>query len=244
VTTSRERTDPYELVFGGESLDDRLFPPIAEEAEARDHPLGDPERFVFLTSVGRLLQAIAGEPEGGGAPGAGAGEAFRQHGLLLFHAFHFWRAGRSRAELDEAGLRRVLDPERVEGESAPAPPGVAGYLRLPRNLVWAAPAPGERPEPADGFFWTYDPAEAEPATLRVLMPLGVRSDRPGFSVVTATGIVEGDRDWANEDARPGSTDFATTLPGGELERLYSIETTAELLKLASRCFRALRSAGG
>lgn len=241
---SRPRTDPYDLVFGHEAMDDKLFPPIAGEAEARSHPLHDAERFLFLTSVGRLLQAIAAGPGGAGSPEhAHPGEAMRQHGLLLFHAFHFWRAGRQRAELDEPALRAALDAETLPGPAAvPAREG-AGYVRLPRNLVWSAPAPGERPEPGDGFFWIVSSPDDGPARLRLLMPLGVRPDRPGFSIVAAAADVPAEGDWANEDARPGSTDFATTLPGGELERLYSVETTAELLKLASRCFRVLGDAG-
>jgi hypothetical protein len=257
MSASRAHPSPYDLVFGAESIDDRLFPPIKGEAEARGVSLEDPERFVFLTGVGRLLQAIAGgegdaEGEGpgkGGGAGEGSregrGEAFRQHGRLLFHAFHFWRAGKVEVELDEALVRRLLDDDEPGGDRALATPAVAGYLRLPRNLIWAAPAPGERPEPADGFFWTfYPPSEAAPRALHLLMALGVRPDRPGFSVVTATGEVGAYPHWADVDARPGVTDFATTLPGGELDRLYSVETTAELLKLASRCFIALDRDGG
>lgn len=238
MNPSRAHPSPYDLAFGAESIDDRLFPPIEGEAEARGVSLEDPDRFVFLTGVGRLLQAIAGG-EGEGA-GEGRGEAFRQHGRLLFHAFHFWRAGKVEVELDEATVRGLLDDDELAGDRALATPAVAGYLRLPRNLVWAAPSPGERPEPADGFFWTFHPpADDAPRVLHLLMALGVRPDRPGFSVVTATGEVGADPHWADVDARPGVSDFATTLPGGELDRLYSVETTAELLKLASRCFLAL-----
>lgn len=249
MSESRARPSPYDLAFGAESIDDRLFPPIEGEAEARGVSLEDPERFVFLTGVGRLLQAIAGgETPGEGSGqgrGEGRGEAFRQHGRLLFHAFHFWRAGKVEVELDEAMIRRLLDDDEPAGDRALATPAVAGYLRLPRNLVWAAPAPGERPEPADGFFWTFHPSpEDTPRALHLLMALGVRPDRPGFSVVTATGEVGADPHWADVDARPGVSDFATTLPGGELDRLYSVETTAELLKLASRCFLALGRDGG
>lgn len=238
MNPSRAHPSPYDLAFGAESIDDRLFPPIEGEAEARGVSLEDPDRFVFLTGVGRLLQAIAGG-EGEGA-GEGRGEAFRQHGRLLFHAFHFWRAGKVEVELDEATVRGLLDDDEPAGDRALATPAVAGYLRLPRNLVWAAPAPGERPEPADGFFWTFHPPAVDASrALHLLMALGVRPDRPGFSVVTATGEVGADPHWADVDARPGVSDFATTLPGGELDRLYSVETTAEFLKLASRCFLAL-----
>jgi hypothetical protein len=231
MSERQPRLGPYDLAFGAESMDDRLFPPIEAEAEARGQPLEDPDRFLFLTGVGRLLQAIAG------AAGGGSGEILRQHGRLLFHAFHFWRAGKVEVALDEAAVRRLLDDAAPAADWTLVTPAVAGYLRLPRNLIWAAPEPGERPEPADGFFWAYLPAADAPRTLYLLMALGLRADRPGFSVVTAAGAP--DPHWADVDARPGVTDFTTTIPGGELDRLYSVETTAELLKLASRCFRVL-----
>jgi hypothetical protein len=264
TTHDRTHPSPYHLVFGAESMDDTLFPPIAAEAKARGNPIHDPDRFVFLSSVGHLLTAIAGPPDGDVAhappdedvahpPAAGgesaddrsaAGEAFRQHGRLLFHAFHFWREGRHEVALDEATVRRMLDEDVVGDERALAPPAPAGYLQLPRNLVWASPAPGLRPEPADGFFWMLDENDADRPVLHLLLALGVRPDRPGFSVVTASGVAESGRHWADTDARPGGDDFTTTLPGGELDRLYSLETTAELLKLASRCLLALGSDGG
>lgn len=269
---AERRLTPYELAFGRESLDDRLFPPIAEEAEARGHPLHDPDRFLFLGSVGRLLRAVAGGAEdedaagagvageagaagaagaaeatgaagaGGGAEGVGVGEQMRQHGRLLFHAFHHWRAGRVTRAIDADALRRLIEEVTGVGDWRLTVPAPAGYLQLPRNRVWAAPAEALQPEPVDGFFWTLLP-EGPPA-LHLLLALGVRPDRPGFSVVPATGVPDGEPHWAGIDARPDGTDFETTLPGGELDRLYSIETAAEILKLASLCFWRLDPAGG
>lgn len=269
MTDTTDRQDPYQLVFGAESMDDRLFPPIAEEAQARGLPLDDPDRFLFLSSVGRLLQAIAGgggygEDTGSGAPaeaagsgeqgdeaagGAGEGgdedrEALRQYGRLLFHAFHFWRAGKPVHALGEEKLRWLLDDVTSVGDWSLATPSAAGYLRLPRNLVWAAPAANLQPEAADGFFWTHVRPADEPARLHVLLALGVRPDRPGFSVVPATGVLDHERHWAEVDARAGGRDFETTLPGGELDRLYSITSAAELLKLGSLCFWELDPASG
>ncbi len=260
-----DRIDPYDLVFGAGGIDERLFPPIAEEAEARNVPLDDPDRFLFLTSVGKLLQAIAGtEPYGDASsnpgapdvrapdPGAESGAAaepasseepseerkaaLRHHGRLLFHAFHFWRGRGDRVELDEEEMRWLIDEVTRVGDWRLRPPGPVGYLRLPRNLIWTAPGPGLTPEPADGFFWYYVDSGEEPARLHVLLVLGVRPDRPGFSVVSATGALDREAHWAEATGRDEGTDFETDLPGGELDRLYSIETAAELLKLASRSF--------
>jgi hypothetical protein len=296
TTDTKERQNPYELVFGVESIDDRLFPPIAEEAEARDQPLDDPDRFLFLSSVGKLLQAIA-EPdayqdrhvaegraddrppvaglEGGSggeaspmdldepperaagpAPGPDAGEpdtasdpegrddALRQYGRLLYHAFHYWQARKPTRRVDEAGVRWLLDDVSSVGEWMLTPPARSGYLQLPQNLIWAEPAPGLTPEPVDGFFWHFTEPERLAPHLHVLLALGVRGDRPGFSVVPATGVLDDERHWAELDARPGGTDFETNLPGGEMDELYSIETAAEVLKLVSLCFWKLDPSTG
>lgn len=234
--TPDARPDPYTLVFGGDAIDDRLFPPIAEEAAARDLPLDDPDRFLFLSSVGKLLQAIADEPD--------QTDALKQYGRLLYHAFHHWRAGKRREAVTEDRLRHLLDDVTTVGDWALRAPAPAGYLRLPRNRVWAAPAPNLRPEPADGFFWVLDDGGDGPAELHVLLALGVRADRPGFSIVTATGVLDDEPHWAETKGRPEGPDFETTLPGGELDRLYSIETAAELLKLASLCFWELDPSRG
>lgn len=247
MAATQERQDPYTLVFGAESMDERLFPPIAEEAEARDQPLEDPDRFLFLSSVGKLLQAIAGTaPYDADEPGPAEGqkEAVRQYGRLLFHAFHFWRAHKTRVELAQDRVRWLLRDVTSVGDWTLRPPAAAGYLSLPRNLIWAAPAPDLQPEPVDGFFWMLAEPGDEPARLHVLLALGVRPDRAGFSVVPATGILDDEPHWADVDARPGGVDFETTLPGGDLDELYSIESAAEVLKLASRAFWELDPASG
>jgi hypothetical protein len=246
MTDSQDRQDPYALVFGAEGMDDRLFPPIEAEAETRGQPLRDPDRFLFLTSVGKLLQAIAGaEPyQPGEDPSPARKEAVRQYGRLLFHAFHHWRSGKRTVSLEEDRLRWLLDEVTTVGDWRLRPPSPAGYLRLPRNLVWAAPAPNLQPEPADGFFWAWFRPDDGPEALHVLLALGVRPDRPGFSVVHSTGVLDREAHWAEVEGRPDGEDFETTLPGGELDHLYSIESAAELLKLASRAFWELDPARG
>lgn len=233
------RPTPYHFAFGQQGVDDKLFPPIVEEAEARGLPLHDPDRFVFLGSVGRLLRAIAGGAEERGQEEAGA--AMRQHGRLLFHAFHHWRGERRTLAVDEPTVRWLVDEVTSVGEWRLTAPSPAGYLQLPRNLLWAAPAEGMRPEPADGFFWTL--LREGPTELHVLLCLGLREDRPGFSVIPVTGVPDDEPHWAEYDARPGGTAFETTIPGGDMDRLYSIETPAEILRLASLCFWRLDPAG-
>lgn len=242
---AQPRLTPFELVFGAEEMDDRLFPPIAEEAEARGVPLDDADGFLFLTSVGQLLRGIAGDPEeSAGTPEAQEaaeladepGEIMRQYGRLLYHAFHFWRTGKNLLVLDAALARALIDGAPAIDDWTLTVPSRAGYLQLPRNLFWAAPAAGMRPEPADGFFWVYsDPADTAPS-LQVLVALGLRPDRPGISVIPAEGVLDDVRHWAGARGRDEGEDFRSTMPGGELDRLYSLETATEVLKLASLCF--------
>lgn len=240
------RLTPYELVFGAEAIDDRLFPPIAEEAEARDMSLDDPDRFLFLSSVGRLLQSVAGGGERVGEGQAesqgegraeGRNEEIRQYGRLLYQAFHLWEARKPLLLLTVNATRWLVDDVTTVGDWRLRPPAPSGYVQLPRQLFWAAPARGMTPEPVDGFFWTFVPGgDDSPDTLHVLLALGLRPDRPGFSIVPATGRLDTVDHWAEIDGRPDGTDFETTLPGGEQDRLYSLETPAEILKLASRVF--------
>lgn len=245
MTEATARLTPYELLFGAEDADDRLFPPIAEEAASRDLPLDDPDRFLFLTSVGKLLRGIAGDPaESAGTPEAQEmaevadepGEEMRQYGRLLYHTFHFWRAGKKLLVLEPDVARRLVDEVTAVGEWSLTTPSPAGYVQLPRHLFWAAPAPAMAPEPADGFFWTYTEREGEAPSLQVLVALGLRPDRPGFSVVPAEGRLDDVAHWADARGRTDGEDFESTLPGGELDRLYSLETATEVLKLASLCF--------
>ena len=225
------RLTPYELVFA-EAIDDRLFPPIAEEADARGMPLHEPERFLFLSSVGRLLQSFAGQEPDSGAEK----EEIRQYGRLLYHAFHLWRERKALLVLTDEAARWLMEDVTTVGDWRLRTPSPAGYVQLPKHLVWAAPAAGATPEPVDGFFWTFVPGDDSPDTLHVLLALGLRPDRPGFSIVPATGELDTVAHWAEIDARPDGQDFETTIPGGEQDRLHSLETPAEILKLASRVF--------
>lgn len=249
------RLTPYELVFGAAVFEETLFPGIREEVGERGSDATDPEQFVFLTSVGKLLRAIAGdaEPLGGAGEGeeaAGQGAevgragdtAIREHGYLLFHAYNFWTQGRHLFFLEPDALAAVLD-ETVDAEAGGLQaPHAAGYLQLPLHRVWARVAEVGQPEAVDGVFWAMSGGEEDsPARLDLLLVLGMRADRAGFSVVPVGAALEEQGrpgDWAGQ-ARPGGNDFANTLPGGELDDLVSIETPAEALKLMALWFRYL-----
>ncbi|MEJ2216070.1 MAG: hypothetical protein P8099_05590 [Gemmatimonadota bacterium] len=249
------RETPYELVFGPETFEETLFPSIRDEVEERDVDAADPERFVFLTSVGRLLRMIAGDvPSPAAGPDAeavgraadaaearqAADTAVREHGHLLFQAYNFWTHGCQLFLLEPEALAAVLAVTGADDAELRAP-HPAGYVQLPRHRVWARAA-GPQPEPVDGVFWTMSSEREDgPARLDLLLVLGMRPDRAGFSVVPVGATLEADGrpgDWST-NARPDGDDFANTLPGGELEELVSLETQAEALKLMALLFRYL-----
>ena len=105
----------------------------------------------------------------------------------------------------------------------------AGYVQLPQHLVWME-SPGQPPESVDGFFWHGD----ENGILHLAMVAGMRRDRPGCVVVSVPpqpfAAMTG---WASGPAREGDADFATSLPGAELDGLVGIRTPAEVFKLTA-----------
>lgn len=248
------RLTPYELVFGAELFETSIFPDIRQELEARDMEAPPPDRFLFLTTVGKLLRVIAGaEPSEGEAgqrstdadedmdagPGA-AGEALTEHGALLFQAFRFWRNGRQLFVVDEGAVRAMLADDAGPSDEVLNPPHGSGYLQLPRHLIWARAAEGQPPEALDGVFWSLLETGDGATRLDVLLVLGMRADRPGFSVVPVSAELAAGRpgDWAGS-ARPEGDDFDNVLPGGELDGLFAVATRAEALKLVALWFRYL-----
>lgn len=171
-------------------------------------------------------------------------------GAFAFQALHFIQEGRP-VLLVETELCRALTAERwvapEGGEASPvagpgtqagtstpiAAPSAAGYAQLPRNLFWAQTAEGSPPEPVDGLFWTLSPV----GQLHLLVAAGLREGRPGLSVLPLpdTPFAEAPA-WLEAPVRERGADFATTLPGGELEGLYSLTAAGEVLKLVARLF--------
>ena len=223
---------PYEMAFGEAGFENRVFPRI--QAEADEHG-DDPtlrERFGFLTLAGDATREMV--------PPEASIDAMEEYRALLYHAFNFWRFGRRMYVLDAAVARYLVEaaPALAGWElSLPAP---SVYLRLPPNLFWASIATDVPPEPVDGFFATVadgtDPLGAPFQELQVLMVLGLRRARAGFSVIPfATEAGPGiPATWAEAPGREGAKDFANILPGGEMAGLYSILTTTEALKLLAR----------
>jgi hypothetical protein len=144
--------------------------------------------------------------------------------------------------VEESLARRLLAAPPAVGPWAMLPPHPAGYLQLPRNLLWARVAATEPPEPVDGIFWTMigaaDPTQPPYARLDLLVALGLRPGRPGLSVIDIGEELEagGAGHWADVAGRPEGEDFANLLPGGELQQWHGLATRGEVLRLVSLLF--------
>ena len=228
------RRTPYEVAIPGRAFTRDHFPRIRDEAATGQADTRDPARFVFLGAVGHAIDAIAGEDRKG-AEEDPYGE-IRRHGPILFHAFHFWSGGETVLLFSTAAARALVSWEAEEWTDVPAAPADSGYLQLPRNLFWGEAVEGGAVEPLDGLFWTV----GSEGVVHILAVLGLREDRPGVSVVDLPGVTPPVfLDALSQPARALGADFESSLPGAELEGLYSLETGAELVKLLGRAFALL-----
>jgi len=220
------RVTPYELLLPEEGFADERFPFIQKEAGERGGgALFAPEQFALLGEAGAVLRAVRGE---GDDPAL-----LQHHGALLFHSFHFWRAGRPLYLLETPVARHLVESGPGAGMWAPSLPGPAGYVQLPQHLFWIPGGEGIPPESVDGLFWSAPTGES----LSLLVVLGIRRDRPGLSVVPLPALpLSAAGAWASLQVRPQGADFQSSLPGAELEHLYAVQAGAEAVKLAMRVF--------
>jgi len=219
------RMTPYEIGIPGRDFAEKTFAAIREEADARAIDPLDPGAFFQLGEVGRAIRAIQGEERGG--------EAIERFGAFLFHAFHFREAGEPLYLLGTSLARRLVEVPDPAMRWDGGLPTDAGYLQFPLHLFWSRSLSEGPAESLDGLFWARGPAD----TLALMVALGIRGDRPGISVVELPPFPLADAAiWVGGGGREGGEDFATTLPGGELDRLYSVVTLGEVLTLAARVF--------
>lgn len=229
------RVTPFEITFPDLDGAGELAAAVAEEATARGVRADDPAAFINLGAVGAFLKKLKG-------PDAQP-EAIHDYALLAYHAVRFHEAGRPVLLVSTHVARYLV--EGSMGDEAPSLPGAAGYVQLPRNLFWVGGGEAAPAEAVDGFFWAVDGR----GLFRALLAKGIRDDRPGLATVAVPEAPWADAGaWLDADVRgsvrdaggtssgAGGGDFATTLPGGELEALYSFTAAGEVLKLAARLF--------
>lgn len=235
------RVTPYELLFPAPEFPDERFPAVQAEADARGTDLANPAAFAMSGAAQGILADLRPEDETGddrlGAHG---------HALLLYFAFHFWRLESQRPDPKEAPrpepapawpplalirrstLRTLLAGEPPTPGWETALRGRAGYLQLPQHLAWVEEPGAERPESVDGFFWTATRTDAFHAAAIT----GVRPGRPGYGVVPVPPEpLQSLSSWTAGPGREGGDDFATDLPGAEIDGLLGIRTPAEVFKL-------------
>lgn len=224
------RRTPWELAFATAEGAEALPEAVRDEAARRGLEPSDPHAFLTLECVTRFVRDVRG-PDAGGA-------ALVQYGRLVYHAVHFSDPGR-RVLLVSTGLARELTSGSWTGP-APTLPGASGYVQLPRHLFWLGSAGQGAAEPVDGWFWT----TSVTGDLHVLVIAGLREDRGGFVAVPVPEAPWTDAaEWSLARVRPDGGDFRSTLPGGELGELCSIEMAGEVLKLTARLFGYLAVEG-
>lgn len=232
---------PYELAFGEPGFETRIFPGIMREAEALGEDPSRWDRFGFLSRVSEALRDLV--------PPDAPYEMVAEYRSLFFHAFNFWRYGRRLFVLEQAVARYLVEAAPGLDGWEFTPPHPSLYVQLPPRLFWASIATDAAPEPVDGFFVTlargHDPLGPTYGDLNVLMVLGLRRDRAGFSVIPFdTEVGPGiSSTWLEAPGREGAADFANILPGGEMAGLYSILTNTEALKLLARTLWYIQSHG-
>lgn len=223
------RVTPMELSFPSLEAGADRFRAVAEEAWARGVDDRDPAAFIQLMEVGRAMRELRVPRGEGSAP---------EHGGLLYHLYHCWRSGNPLYMIDTRVTRLVAESEDWE-RGRPTPPEASGYVQLPQHLFWARPGSERPPESVDGLFWT-----VTGDAVAFLVTMGIRSDRPGFSVALLDPMpLDGVPEWVGSRVREEGRDFESTLPGADLERLYEIRTAGEVLKLAGRLLLYLESLG-
>lgn len=216
------RRTPFELAFAGE-LAERHFPRLREEVEAGGLEAPDPVSLLQLPAAAEALDEIM-EPQADPA-------VLEQYGSLLYHAYQFWRHEQPLFLLSTDVARRLVEsaPDLSDWTLARSSP--TGYVQLPQHLFWARVLEGGPAESIDGFFWSRVGATG----IVALFVLGLRADRPGLSAVPLGPLRQDElRELAGVPAREQGSDFESTLPGGEMERLYSVDTMGEAIKLVAR----------
>ena len=226
------RPTPYDIVFGPDVFEDRIFPAIRSDWNVAGAQADATGAFLTRTAVTEVLSDLL--------PDVPADPAIsRSTGLFLYHAYHFWLGGKTMTEVSADQVAALLTGT---AGTAPTliPHAIAGYAQLPRNAFWARTDADSPAEPVDGFFWTRLESASEVMPLDLLFVLGVRSGRGGVSLIEVHAR-DPEGEWTEEIARADADDFANILPGGELQNYHGIRTTRAALRLASLVWATVSS---
>lgn len=232
------RRTPYELALPSLQFGEERFALVAEEAEIQGFPghLTDIRSFPLLGEVGAILREIRTPDD--------PPEMIQQYGVLLFHAFHFWRLRFPLVLVSVEAARRAVG---LQGpvDVAPAAEGCV-YLQLPQHLFWVGAEEGGAPESLDGIFLTW-----ANEVLHGMAVAGVSRQRPGVITMPFPPVALGDlgrisgenmREPGPESGPGSGEEFSTSMPGGEIDGLYGVESAGEALKLAARLLAGVESA--
>ncbi len=216
---SAGRRSPYEVLFGAAELSDSRFAAIGDEAANAGVTTARRDQFASLNRVRELLGDLI--------PELAEPSTLDRYLLILHHCYSFWEAGCRHFSFERSAVRSVISAAPDLSDWRPRAPHSSLYLALPQNMFWAAVVEGEPPEPADGMFVNLRGGTAA-GEAEVLLVLGVRPDRPGFSVAELSADLTVARGVSKPDA------FASNLPGAELAGLYSLQQPAEVVMLLLR----------
>ena len=227
------RITPYELIL--EPLEAEVFPAIRTEAEQRGKDARRRDQFLLLGAVGAALEEMMADD----APS----EAVDEYGELLYQGYQFWSFGRRLYSFGPETTEQLTASEYSMADwILAAPPSC--YLQFPYQRLWARVGADEPFEPVDGCFVVVDetaPAPDAGAHLRAQLVLGVRTDRPGVSLMSYRTDLDPNTAsrLAHTPWREGTAPFTNAIPGGERKGYLTIATTSELEALVLRAFHCL-----
>lgn len=213
------RITPFEVAFGERRFSQQDFPALAEESERRGASTWRYDRFTHLERVAALLEQLL--------PEDAEPAAVDQYIRILYHCYHFWKAGCPIFAFEAAVLRSLIEEPPDLREWPFRLPAPSLYVELPKNLFWAQVAESGPPEPVEGMFVARE-SDGTANEADVLIVLGLRSDRPGFSVAG----LRLDPDRARRLDEPAN--FESDIPGAEQAGLYSLQRFSEAASLVLR----------
>jgi hypothetical protein len=198
---------------------EREFGAILAEADRQGRSLSRRDQFAGADRVVGLLRELV--------PEMTEPAAVDRYVEILYHCYGFWRSGCHSYAFEESAVRSLIEsPPDLTGWEARAA-YASFYVELPYNLFWAAVLEDHPPEPVEGMFVKLQ-SETPVDLAEVLLVLGMRADRPGFSVAELNvNLAPGE--WPE-----GSDAFASDIPGADLAGLYSLQRPSEVVLLLLR----------